>query len=336
MLLIGCESCFGMEQNYLLPVTQPSDPDLALTLLVANVGNSDWGCRGPYYGHLCVKRVEEVVANSIRSLQPEVIFLQETLHIDQCLGWLETDANKVCYYPEAVTTSQVHRLVGPEYSIACFFHREIISGKARGSNCIAVHQAVGLIANCGLGAECDTVARLDQPLPECDSGFSSGSLMASLKGWQVELVNVHANGFDFSCNQNTLQQIFAGTDQQQPLANYWQTIVAGDFNYDPFGPKDGNSELWHQFVGTVESETPFHYLSGPAERVPPYSTITFPFVDRTIDHVLSNFGAGQCQTLGQHPDTLPIDNGTGGVDHWALLCQFNFVVREGAKRKAPS
>ncbi len=78
------------------------------------------------------------------------------------------------------------------------------------------------------------------------------------------------------------------------------------------------------WVGAGEA---FHCHRGPAERSPPRITASYPQIlsyggDHTYDHVVSNFAAGTCTTLGEAPNTTRLDGGSG-TDHRALLCHLS-------------
>jgi len=315
----------------------PTDPPagwLPLRILTANIGNLSLGCLDHYNNKLCYTVVETAIAASISRLRPDVVFLQEVLHPSQCEGWIEDDPDKVCYkFGEQVEKYQPRRLLGPEYTIACFARAYPALGHPLGLECIAVRVDAGSIEECSPGELCLDAGRLDRLEDGCDPGFAVASVVAHLRGLRVALVNVHANSRDYRCRVAAIRQIFERQGDIPALASEPYSLIAGDFNLDPFaggpdliefldrtlhGSDDDLIQLWDQYVGAYGSGRSYYYHSGPAEYQPPYPTAYSVFGRKIVDHVLSNFALGTCITLGEAPGTERIDGGWG-MDHRAIV-----------------
>lgn len=290
----------------------------SIRILTANVGNISYACRGPYNHKLCQKRVEETISNNIRGLRPDIVFLQELLHPSQCEGWIEMDSRRVGFEKATLSDSnQARRLLGSSYTIHCASRMRPEIGHPVGMECIGVHTNAGIIEGCQLGELSYSSEGLDSPSPKCNPEFIIMSTIAKVQNLTIKLVNAHPHSREQHCRDNSLEQLFERiNDVPGAHAN---TIIAGDFNFDPFHPTDKIPDIWEKNVGTFGSRKPFYYHSGIAEHNPPYPTAFFLVRKKTIDHVISNFAAGICSTLGEAPNTHRIDGGKG-MDHRAIVC----------------
>ncbi len=291
-------------------------------IVTANVGNLSWGCGGRlrYNYKLCYSEVETRVAVSIADLHPDVVVLQEALHPAQCEGWIETDPSKACYrYQEKRPFEQVRRLLGQDYTIACFYRNRAQITIPAGVECIAVHVKSGSIEGCPLGELCYDVGTMDNPAESCNPEFLIASVGVNLKGLAVTIVNVHPNNHNIICREESIRQIFEVADKCPPLASGRYNLIAGDLNYDPFKSGAWWESVWDRYVGLYGHGKMYYYHSGPAEQVPPYPTLYQFCSRRTVDHVASNFALGTCITLGTAPNTQRLDGGRG-MDHRAILC----------------
>jgi len=291
----------------------------SLRVLTANVGNVSLKCSGAYNSKLCERSVEESIAERIKELSPQVVFLQEVLHPSQCSGWIESDRSKVCHIEvTSVEPLQPRRLLGDQYTIACYERKREAADHPRGLECIALSVDVGTIKDCPSGEICFNIGRADQISGECNPEFVVHSVDASLYNTiPITLVNVHPNSRNIDCRSQQLQQIFEGGGNSG-LTNGKYTIIAGDFNTDPYRGDSPSIAYWDRFVGLYGSNKPFYYHSGIAEKDPPFFTVFNYFGKRTVDHILSNFALGEGSTLGESPNTSRLDKGRG-MDHRAIL-----------------
>jgi endonuclease/exonuclease/phosphatase family metal-dependent hydrolase len=304
------------------PVSMPPPPPNwnMIRILTANVGNLDFGCRGRYNNKLCYFSVEAAISQNIKKLKPDVVFLQEVLHPSQLEGWLENDPQKVGYnFEQQEEKFQPRRLLGSAYSIACFTRMRETVGHPVGFECIAVQIDSGIIEGCPPGDMCTDIGLQDQIDGDCNPEFVVGAVSAVIHGQRISLVNAHPHSRSESCRTAAIRQIFESTEEIQSLTREEKSIIAGDFNFDPFRERGRFLGVWEQFVGPYGSGKPFYYHSGIAEKDPPYPTVRSIFGTKTVDHVLSNFGFGSCVTLGEAKGTNRLDNGEG-MDHRAVLC----------------
>jgi hypothetical protein len=319
-------------------IMRPPDSNnwLPLRILTANVGNLSWECQGRYNNKLCYTAVESAIADSIKRLKPDIVFLQELLHPAQCEGWLESDSRKVCYrFGDQAEQYQPRRLLGNNYTVACFARARSTTRHPVGLECIAVHVDVGTIEGCEPEELCLNVGRMDFPGSECNPEFVVASVVARLHGVRIGLVNAHLSSREVSCREVALRQIFKGDVNSSALASEPFSVIAGDFNLDPFRERGSLTRLWNQYVGAYGSNRPFYYHSGPAEHRPPYATARFLFGQKTVDHLLSNFALGICTTLGEAPGTQRMDRGWG-MDHRAVMCDLWIPLSPNKERQGPN
>jgi hypothetical protein len=195
-------------------------------------------------------------------------------------------------------------VLGPDYTIAV----------TRGAfEAIAVKQGVGHIKGCEDGDLCP-VDRL--PMPErCDQGFSVTALDLEIQGQVLRLVNGHPDSISVNCRAEEVGEAFKAVVPGR-------TIMAGDWNLDPYHDHDQSAKIWKQ---GLESKG-FKYLSGIAVHDPPYYTDFLPLINapfKAIDHVVTDFAKGPCQVLGVSPGTKQLD-GHFDLDHRAILCEIEF------------
>lgn len=302
------------------PLTQVYPGWQSIRVLTANVGNVSLGSRGPYNNKLSEKDTEDAIAKNIQLLKPDIVFLQELMHPSQCEGWIETDVSKICYGAGTrAEPNQARRLLGNEYSILCSARMRTEIGHPVGMECIGVRTSVGTIAGCQLGELCQSTDGLDSVGDKCNPEFVIMSANVGIQNLSIRLVNAHPHSHNASCRDKALEQVFEGKDDIPALAEGKYTLIAGDFNFDPFRSNKKPPEVWQKHVGLFGSGKPFYYHSGVAERNPPYATSFSLFQKKTIDHMISNFARGICATLGETPGTSRIDDGLG-MDHRAILC----------------
>ncbi len=277
-----------------------------IKLLSANIGNSDIICTG-YGWKLCLDSVEKRVTESIRAIDADVVLLQEVVPAERCAARNETKRGFVCYDFEQrppEKKEQARRILGPDYTIV------ITKGAYEA---VAVKKGVGHIAGCLDGALC-VVSGLPI-LSSCDQGFSITPVDIEIRGKRVRLINGHPDSIKADCRAKEVAAAFSAVVPGS-------TLMAGDWNLDPYRSNDQSVKVWKQ---NLESRG-FHYLSGIAERNPPYHTIFLPVVNiplKSLDHVVSDFAQGHCAVLGVSPSTKRLD-GHSDLDHRGILCNLEF------------
>lgn len=243
-------------------------------VLTSNVGNVCLKCRGRYNNKLCKSSIEREISVNIKKLKPDIIFFQELLHPDQCEGWAEQDTDLVCFDNSPLKIKiQPRRLLGDNYSIACFSRMRQEIGHHVGLECIAVHKDIGHIEFCDIGSLCLNIGRDDIVKEKCNPEFIVSSVVAYINNVRVTLINAHTHSRNQRCRMSSINQLFRGDYGESPLASKEYTIIAGDFNFDPFRDQGNLLDVWNEFVGEYGSGRPFYYHSGPAEKNPPYPTV---------------------------------------------------------------
>jgi hypothetical protein len=314
LILLTLSACSDEKQ-----ATTKAAPEAGFRLLQANIGNIVGDCKAYAY-NLCLVQVEQRVADGIAALKPDVLTLQEVTSDAQCEAIDESDPGKVCHPDHrSAEPSQVRRILGPDYSIAC--------DARNGYECVAVATGFGAIAGCERGALCATQAQTPASPDGCDAGFTVSAVTVEPdEGPAFVVVNGHPpSGTEDECRDAHLKAIFESTAEEPALVGDGPALVSGDFNLDPytdepiFGP-DISLETWDAWVGEGK---PFRYHSGIAEKDPPYPTATFLNITMVLDHVASNFAQGVCKTLGEAPGTVRLDGGHDELDtdHRALDCR---------------
>lgn len=299
-------------------LTEIPDKWQSIRVLTANVGNINFACRGLYNHKLCQKKVEENISNNIQALKPDIIFLQELLHPSQCDGWTDLDKSRVEFDKKnQPVQNQARRLLGNSYTIYCVSRMRPEVGHPVGMECIGVRIGAGIIEGYQPGGLFFSSHGLDSPSSKCNPEFVIMSATAKVRNVTIKLVNAHPHSRDQRCRDDSLRQLFENITKTPDNKTY--TIIAGDFNFDPFRSPEKIPNIWKKNVGVYGSGKPFYYHSGIAEHVPPYPTASLLVHQKTIDHILSNFAIGICSTLGESPMTHRIDGGKG-MDHRAILC----------------
>ncbi len=278
----------------------------SIKLLSANIGNSDLICTG-YDWKLCRSSVEQRVTDSIRAIDADVALLQEVVPAERCSARDERKRGFVCYAfanRPRNEQEQARRILGPDYTIVV----------TRGAfEAVAVKKGVGHIQGCPDGSLC-VVSGLPFP-SSCDQGFSITPVDVEIQGKQIRLINGHPDSISISCRAAEVAAAF-----QSVIPG--RTLMAGDWNLDPYRSNDQSARVWKENFKSLG----FHYLSGIAERNPPYFTIFLPLAGiplKTLDHVVSDFAQGDCRVLGVSPGTKRLD-GRSDLDHRGILCNLEF------------
>jgi endonuclease/exonuclease/phosphatase family metal-dependent hydrolase len=182
------------------------------------------------------------------------------------------------------------------------------------------------VTGCEPGGLCRGTALVAAPAPEsCDPHPAIFAVDAVIGDVSVRIVNAHPSASNRQCRTEQIQGLFEEYMGAQPVADPGLNIlIMGDLNLHPFSDfTDSSIELWRAYVGEGKA---YYYLSGPAEHDPPYPTNA----GRTIDHVVTNFAAGNCMTLGRSRDAPRFDGTYGdvdpeGTDHSPLVCELVFT-----------
>lgn len=311
---VDCGECPNEREECSLEGLCISHEPLELTLLQANVGNVSLDCYGGYMSNLCSVPVEERLAANIQSLQPDIVVLQELVSPEQCDDIDENNPDRVCHEAHlAEEPLQARRLVGPGYTIVC--------DERNGFECVAVAASFGSIEGCGQNEVCLNSAETLEVPQDCDPGFTVSAVTVAPTEESVQtfkVINGHpASGLEVDCRADQIRRIFESVGDNQALApEAIPSMVAGDFNLDPYRQNDESVNIWKDHVGQDKT---FSYHSGIAEHDPPYYTSFSAIGNYTLDHVVSNTAQGTCLTLGEAPDTDRLDGGAG-CDHRALWC----------------
>jgi hypothetical protein len=286
------------------PSQEQNKPD-KYSILSVNVGNSNLQCY-TYKWKLCKKDVENRLKENIATVKPDIILVQEVLPPWLCEEHSEKNPTKVCYDDQE--PPQIRRLLGDEYSIAC--------EPLKGYECVGVRKTAGEFVGCLPGEICD--ARPIKPISGCDPGFSISAVTVKLNNGAIfDIVHSHPQSFSASCRAESLQQAFYPDSPEDSIIQQDKIFVMGDFNFDPWRDNDESVDTWKGIYEKGWKGLPFRYHSGIVEKDPPYYTLKFMGVRRTIDFVVSNFADGKFVVLGESPGTSRLDGGAGN-DHRAL------------------
>lgn len=275
---------------------------VALTVVLANLGNVNVpGCSEQAY-KLCQRPVEERATEALRALRPDLAALVEVLPADLCRRAPSTNPDNLCSRP-LEPASQVQRLLGRRVRWAC--------DRRYGWDCLAVSQRVAL----------------ERPLdtrpvpPSCeDDGFTVSVGTARVHGWPVTVAVAHPSSSDVDCRADQVRDLF---EAGMPRAG--AAIVAGDFNLDPYREDDASVAAFREgtrgyALASTDAFTSFP--AGPSQLDPGGRTLDNdvaldapgPFEQRSIDHVLVRGGVkGSCAVRR-------VDGG-GGMDHRAQACR---------------
>lgn len=298
-----------------------------VSVLSANIGNISPWCVG-YEFNCCLRSVERRIAAALRSLEPDLVFLQEVTPYTMASDRSEWCPRRVGYGSESrAVPDQVRRLLGPDYTIVCDAHR--------GTECLALRQGVGSFQPDPAGRACPpgmlgglhhsggegtTIYETPVVASRDDDGFVMLCADATIDGTEVRLINAHPQA---------LTNDAARAEQVATALERWgdhdRILLAGDCNLDPFRQDDEAVAVWHEHVDRYGPEGKvatgrFHYHSsvGTADHPwPPRPTAhpPWPVPDLTLDHVVSTFATGSVETL-QGPANI---DGGRGMDHDALF-----------------
>lgn len=271
-----------------------------LVVVQANVGNVNVPGCGQHVFKLCQRPVEERAAEALRALDPDVVAFEEILPPELCEQTPSLNPYNLCSAP-LEPPSQVVRLLGPGYDVAC--------DSRYGWDCLAVRQGVGAI-----GADWET-----RPVLEgCeDDGFTLSAGTVELAGSPVAVAVAHPSSTDAPCRAEQIRDLFESLPADGPA------LLLGDWNLDPYREDDESVRYWKAQVPSVfayaSGEDFTSYPGAPSQLDPTGMTMdgdvlvsAGPLETRTIDHVLVRDLAGSCEVRR-------IDGG-GGMDHRAQVC----------------
>lgn len=327
----------------------PSPDAVPVRVLTFNIGNPN--ADDPDYPlRLKHQAYEDYVGEQIRTLEPDIVLLQEVLPTTHCDTLDETDPALTCYYSDT-REPPVRRILGPDYTIVCDSRLHV--------ECIGVHVDFGAISGIPLGGyELSGAATPDLPMDSCDYAAgtcsndfcdyeSTVSAVTVETGFgELRVVHLHPNaagsGFDGAyngapCRALQLQQVFEGLPghDDTPLVTASPTVAAGDFNMDPIRmTSTEETAVWDAHIGPGNRFTDFTPTDDDGTQ---YATRRGAF-GIAIDHVVADRAAGACTVFGHDegfgpdPGTVSLDDGfdwslvpdeewyASRIDHFAILC----------------
>ena len=281
--------------------------EIRLSVLTANLGTYDWRCVLGCKGKLCRPDTEAAVQRNLQRLQPDLVFIQETLSLRRIRLASRGPMRWLCRHHSPTAEAQVRRLLGAGYTIVCDTTHQC--------TCIALKREVGRIEGCPPGEFCAN-ARTGEALAGCDPGFKTIAVTITLKaGLRFDAANVHLSSTRATCREGMLRVLFEGTTSHPPLLREEKVLIAGDFNLDPWRGKDRSVVAWRRYFAAGWRGRPFRYhMAYDAQGRPPFTLLPPLILRRTVDFVVSNFAEGECQVLGETPGTERLDGGRG-MDH---------------------
>ncbi|MEZ0369127.1 MAG: endonuclease/exonuclease/phosphatase family protein [Candidatus Sericytochromatia bacterium] len=313
------------------------------TLLQANIGNVDPACSLQARSKLCHQDVEDRIAHRIQAIRPDLVSLQEVLPDWICRAGKAGAEGLACHqFQTRPVRDQIRRLLGPDYTIVCEPHQSW--------DCVGIRKALGRVLPdpqghvCPPGALCGTerlsggdpqaqnvdegytryqAATIESPI---DDGFHVMAVDLEIAGQPLRLINAHPQSGNKPAQQQARASQLDGLFTR--LATPARVLIAGDLNADPFRQNDPGIAVFKRYAdnygpqGQLTAAKAFHFLSGPREQPPiwpprPSAHYLWPLPSLTLDHVLSNFATGSCQTL-EGPQHL---SGGKGTDHSGQECK---------------
>lgn len=182
-------------------------------------------------------------------------------------------------------------------------------------DCLAVRSSRVAVRECPPGGTC--VPGLDTPAQpaECEGVGTISSVSrahATIDGRAVTLVVMHP----LNASSAQTDRCRAAQDRQgfEVLAD-GPTLLAGDFNFDPYRLADLwlTGPYWQTQVGEGRR---FRAHSLGEEQLPTQTWLDLA----TLDYVLTDFAHGSCEVLGVTAGTRRLDEPERTMDHRALSC----------------
>ncbi len=299
--------------------TQPSESpeEHGFRVVTYNIGNSRR--EGPYALRIQDQAYEDYIGERLRSLDADIVFLQEVLTPNQCATFEETDPGQTCYAWRN-RSEAAKRILGDEYGLVCDANRQV--------DCVAVRLSFGRIRSArpnalGLdlaetaklpGRACDYLAgECDGRSTDCDAESSISTLVVDTSNGAIRLVHVHPTAIGELCRQKQIEQAFS-------LADDLPTIVAGDWNFDPTRLKDiAASAIWFDRVGQG-----MRFRSHAGYRDYCRLDRTSVGQNASLDRVVTDFALGRCQVWSapRLDDGFDFSKLRGRrADHYAVECE---------------
>ena len=254
----------------------------SLTVVQANVGNINGACAEQRF-KLCQAPVEARAAKALQAIEPDVVAFEEIL-------------------PD---TNQPAELLGPGYAIQC--------DSRFGWDCLAVRKASGVTISKRL--------KTRKVLEGCtDTGFTLNRATLRYRKHDIAVAVAHPDSDSKSstCRAAQLKDLFS------TFTKRGRVLALGDWNLDPYREQDASVTAFK----TASTYLGLHLATGKAYSLEAGTSMTsatgedldsgpspfpYPFVDRTLDHVLTRKVPGTCAVQR-------IDGG-GGMDHRAQVCR---------------
>jgi hypothetical protein len=325
-----------------------------LRVLTYNIGNGN-GNEPNYPLRLSYQAYEDHVAGLLQALAPDVAFLQEVLPPQFCSAFEETDPARTCF-DAANRPPPIRRILGDEYTVVCDARIHV--------ECIGVRKSLGSIRGIAPGdfvlEGAETPAL---PLPtcnyaagecsnaSCDQEATVSAVTVDTALGPLRIVHAHPNAAGTAgpdgaydgepCRYPEIQQIFVGTSETGgvPLASEQQTLVGGDFNFDPDRFASMREvALWREHVGEGKRFSDHNPKDPASGEYYPTRPAGLPV---TIDRVVSTWLHGSCTVHGSNnltsadPMTERLDHAfdwskvpggekfNGRIDHLAVICELS-------------
>jgi endonuclease/exonuclease/phosphatase family metal-dependent hydrolase len=298
------------------PESRRADEDaLELRVLSYNIGNLVFDSH--YSLRIKDQAYEDHLGERIRSLDADIVGLQEVLPPTACERFEEPNPAHTCFDSES-RLAPVQRLLGSSYGIVCDANRHI--------ECIGIHERLGVIRGLEPGGFSLSGAET-APLPHkacsfvagdcfnwrdtCDAESAVATVVVDTIHGPLRVVHVHPTSTGDVCRQEQVSQAF-------DFADDLPTILLGDWNFDPTDPADVvETAIWAEHVGPDRRFT---------NHMPRQAGCA---LDR-VDLVVSDFATGDCRIWNDprlddgHDFTSLIG---GRADHAAIDCRLHVDER---------
>ncbi len=319
-LLLILSACGALEPRCSQPDVVEGEADLRV--LTYNIGNGSKS--GPYALRIGDQAYEDHVGERIRTLEPDIVFLQEVLPPTRCETFDELDSERVCYRA-GQRVAPAKRLLGDEYTVVCDANRHV--------ECMGVKASFGAIRGVPLrgfgldkaetaglpGRPCDYLAGdCDGESTDCDSESSVSSVVVDTRAGALRLIHAHPTAIGEICLNRQLEQAFAMVDDLP-------TVLAGDWNFDPSRLVDvAATALWADWVGE-NRRFRNHSEYGEDCRLDRTSVGQ----DASLDRVVTDFARGGCYVWAEPrlDDEFELSKLTlARIDHYAVDCNLKSEI----------
>lgn len=277
----------------------------SFTLLCVNLGNAEAKYFNQRYKNKLSSRFTEWrIRRRVRKLKPDIVVYQESI------GYLE-------YIGRNPKHSQIQRILGNEYSILTDWRSQFDG--------IAVNIHAGSILGCKSG-HYKRNPRTERQGNDCDKDFSAqAATIRLMDGFIFDIGGFHLHSTNAECRVNTLLNMLVGNPSKKktPILKEQNLLIAGDFNLDPWRENDRSEQVFRDLMARGWDGRNMKYHNRISADGLPDLTNLFPFLNRTIDIVASNFACGSLDSLGITPGTKRLDGGRG-CDHHALYGKLEY------------